>query len=194
MDFSQLSNLGLLLAVLFVALLESLAVIGLLVPGIAMLLALTLVAVDAGVPAWGWFLAGSVGAFAGDGVSFWLGQKAGPGVRHWAYFRRHPRVLAEGETFFLRYGVWSIMLGRFIGPLRPVVPLAAGALAMPAARFWLANALSSPAWGGVYLLGMYWLGEEFSQYLQPGPALMFLAGATLVAVAVSLVLRGRQSS
>jgi len=44
------SPLLLLLAVLLLALLESLVVVGLLIPGVALLLSLTLMAVEAGLP------------------------------------------------------------------------------------------------------------------------------------------------
>lgn len=193
MDFSHASQAVLLLSVALIAFAESLAVVGLLVPGIALLVSITIVAVDSGVSPWLWWAAGTLGAFSGDGLSFWLGQKAGPGIRRWRYFGRHPRVLADGEAFFLRYGVWSIVVGRFIGPLRPVVPLAAGALEMSPARFWIANLVSSPLWGAVYLAGMYWLGEEFMNYLSPGRMFLMLLLATVVALLVSLVARRRHS-
>jgi len=192
-SFEHLGLPGLTLAVFFVSFAESLAVVGLLVPGVALLMSLTILAVDAGVPPALWWGAGTVGAFLGDGVSFWLGQRSGPRVRNWRYFQRHPRLLSDGERFFYRFGIWSIMLGRFVGPIRPVIPLAAGALAMPARRFWLANLVSSPVWGAVYLLGMYWLGEAFMDYLSPGAMFGLLAGATAIAVVVSLLVRGRHS-
>ena len=60
------SPLALLLMVFLMAAVESLVVVGLLVPGIAGLVALTLAAASAGVgPGW-WWLAGALGAMAGD--------------------------------------------------------------------------------------------------------------------------------
>ena len=181
----EVSSTGLLVAVFIVAFAESLAVVGLLIPGVGLLLSLTLVAVSVQVSPWYWFLAGTLGAFCGDGISFWLGQKSGHTIRHWRFFQRHPRWLEDAKQFFHRYGIWSVALGRFIGPIRPVVPLIAGAMKMNPGVFWLANALSAPAWGGIYLLGMYWLGEEFVTLIN-GPRLVaLLIGVSIVALLVS---------
>jgi membrane protein DedA with SNARE-associated domain len=53
--------------------------------------------------------------------------------------------------------------GRFVGPLRAAVPLAAGACQMPQARFQLANWTSAPIWAAVTLApgawGIEWLRQ-----------------------------------
>jgi len=184
---------GLLLAaVFFVSFAESLAVVGLLVPGVAVLLGLTLAAAASGIPLWAWLVCGVVGAFCGDGLSYVLGQRAGPAVHRWRFFRHHPLWLERGEVFFQRWGAWSIIIGRFIGPVRPVVPLVAGAFNMPASRFWLANAVSAPAWGVAYLASMYWLGEEFADAFDLKTVLMLMTAATLIAVMVSFLFKGRR--
>jgi len=190
--FDQWGPALLVAAVFVISLAESLAVVGLLVPGVALLLSLTLAAVAAEVPLPLWLMAGTLGAFLGDGLSFWLGQRAGPRVHHWRFFQQHPQWLHDGERFFRRYGVWSIMVGRFIGPLRPVVPLVAGTFEMPGRHFWLANAVSSPAWATAYLAGMYWLGEEFLHAFDTKTLLLLLGGATLIAFGVAAVLRWYQ--
>jgi membrane protein DedA with SNARE-associated domain len=189
--FDGLSPIGLLLAVFMVSFAESLAVVGLLIPGVGLLLSLTLVAVSVQISPLHWFVAGTLGAFLGDGVSFWLGQKSGHTIRHWRFFQRHPHWLKNAQQFFYRYGVWSIALGRFIGPIRPVVPLVAGAMKMQPRIFWTANALSAPAWGCVYLLGMYWLGEEFLSVVDGPRLLAILVGASVVAVIVSWLAQRR---
>lgn len=186
-------GVGLLLAAVFaVALLESLAVVGLLVPGVGLLMALTLAATDASVPVALWVVSGAVGAFAGDGLSFWLGSKAGPAVHEWRIFRRHPEWINDGEHFFRRWGAWSIVIGRFIGPIRPVIPMVAGLLRMSPRTFWWANLLSAPAWACAYLGGMYWLGEAFIEHfgeLDLTSALGLLVIASIVAVLVSVLAR-----
>ncbi|MEE3190630.1 MAG: PA-phosphatase, partial [Pseudomonadota bacterium] len=58
----------LLLAVFSISMVESLAVVGLLVPGIGLLLALTLAAAAGDIPLWLWVACGTAGAFLGDGV------------------------------------------------------------------------------------------------------------------------------
>jgi membrane protein DedA with SNARE-associated domain len=91
-------------------------------------------------------LAGIVGAVLGDAISFWLGQKFGPQISDMWPFRHHPQRLESGIVFFERYGTASVFIGRFFGPLRAVIPLAAGILRMPTRRFYVANVLSAIIW------------------------------------------------
>ena len=52
---------------------------------------------------------------------------------------RYPEILPRGEAFVKDWGVPSIFIGRFFGPLRASVPLAAGIFEMPYWRFQIAN-------------------------------------------------------
>ena len=119
---------------------ESFVFFSLLFPGTAILIASGGL-IEAGIldplsPA----LAGILGAVLGDAISFWLGQKCGSNF--WP-FRRHPELLENGISFFKRYGTSSVLIGRLFGPLRAVIPLAAGMLHMPPSRFYVANVLSA---------------------------------------------------
>ena len=96
-------------------------------------------------------LAGIVGAVLGDAISFWLGQKFGPQISNMWPFRHHPQRLESGIVFFERYGTASVFIGRFFGPLRAVIPLAAGILHMPTRRFYVANVLSAIIWAPVLI-------------------------------------------
>ena len=51
-----------------------------------------------------------------------------------------------------RWGVPSIFIGRFFGPLRASVPLAAGIFEMPYWRFQFANFVSAFVWSAALLL------------------------------------------
>ena len=44
---------------------------------------------------------------------------------------KHPEILPRCEAFVRDWGVPSIFIGRFFGPLRASVPLAAGIFEMP---------------------------------------------------------------
>jgi membrane protein DedA with SNARE-associated domain len=109
-------------------------------------------------------IAGIVGAVLGDSVSFWFGQKFGPLLPKIWPFRGHPERLTHGISFFKRYGGSSIFIGRFFGPLRAVVPLAAGMMNMPPSRFYSANVLSAVVWVPALVLSgdllTRWLGQE----------------------------------
>lgn len=140
------------LIVLLVALTESLAVVGLVVPGAMMMFGAGALIAAGVMDFWSTLLLAVVGAALGDGLSYWLGRHYHQQLRQMWPFRRHPQMLARGEDFFLRHGGKSVIIARFLGPVRPVLPLVAGMLDMPARRFLLVNLLSAFAWAPAYLL------------------------------------------
>lgn len=131
---------------------ESLAIVGLFVPGVALMFGLgTLIALGT-LPFWstvGWAVAGAI---VGDGVSYWAGRHLKDRVPHLWPFSRRPRLLERGKRFFDRHGGKSIIFGRFVGPVRAVIPLIAGMLHMPPWRFTGFNFFSALVWAPLYLL------------------------------------------
>ena len=133
-------------AVFALAFAESLAFLSLFVPFTAMIVASgTLIGAGTLDP---WLILpwGTLGACLGDAVSYWIGRYFGRGVPRLWPFRNDPGLIDCGHRFFLRWGVLSVCLGRFFGPLRAVVPLVAGMMAMPQGRFQIANVASAIVW------------------------------------------------
>lgn len=125
---------------------ESLAVVGLLIPATAMMIAVGGL-IGAGVvnpfPVIGWAVAGAV---VGDWISYSIGRRIGPAAyRRWPLNRHRPMV-ARARLFFRRYGFLSIFAGRFLGPIRATIPLVAGVMEMDRRRFQLANITSALLW------------------------------------------------
>lgn len=135
-----------------VAFSESLALVGLIVPGALLMFAAGALIVTGALGFWSTFLWAVAGAVLGDGLSYWLGHHYRNRIGTFWPFRRHPELLARGEAFFHRHGGKSILLGRFIGPVRPVIPVVAGMLDMPPGRFYVTNVLSALGWAPAYLL------------------------------------------
>ncbi len=139
------------LAVFLAALSESLAVIGVVVPGVMMMFGAGALIATGDLRFWPTCLAAIAGAVAGDGLSYWLGFHYRGRIRGWWPFRPYPEHLERGIAFFARHGTKSIVIGRFFGPVRAVVPLVAGMMQMAPRRFVIANVASAAAWGPVYL-------------------------------------------
>ncbi|MGM0678652.1 MAG: DedA family protein, partial [Pseudomonadota bacterium] len=140
------------LLVFIIALSESLAFVGLIVPGIFFMVVFGAL-ITTGYMDYGWTVTAAIlGAIAGDGISYWLGQRYHKHLYNFWPFRNRPGLLERGEAFFHRHGGKSILLGRFVGPLRPVIPAIAGMLAMSRQRFILTNVGSALLWGPVVLL------------------------------------------
>ncbi|WP_303291472.1 bifunctional DedA family/phosphatase PAP2 family protein [Marinobacter sp. SS5-14b] len=183
----------LVLALAATAFIESLAIAGIIVPGVAMLFAFAALAGKSGMPlpealAWA-----GVGAVAGDVVSFAIGRTLQGRLGSVWPFSRYPRLIARGESFFLSHGGKSVIIGRFVGPIRPVIPLIAGALYMPWRRFLLFNLLSAAGWALVYILPGYMVGAALASGIKPPPhfyLILAISGAALVGVYL-IVLRIR---
>ena len=140
------------LFVFLVAFTESLAIVGLFMPGVVLMFAIgTLVALGT-IEFWPTFWLAVAGAIAGDGLSFWLGVHYKDQLRGFWPFNRYPALFEKGEKFFLRHGGKSILFGRFVGPVRPIVPATAGMLGMSGWKFVFVNVLSAFAWAPAYLL------------------------------------------
>jgi len=178
---------GLLLVIIFaVALCESLAVVGIGIPGVVLLGAAASLAGHQGIPIWLMLVAGTIGAFAGDNLSFWLGRTQRSHVSRWWPLNRHPGWLERGIEFFQRHGSLSVVVGRFIGPMRPFIPLVAGMLSMPTRRFIIVNLLSALVWAPVYLLPGYWLGRSWDELMELPPG----AERWLLTLSLSLLALG----
>jgi len=149
-------------AVFVMSLLESLAFVSLFVPATAVLTALGLLIGAGDLPFWTPFLAAVAGAILGDAVSYEIGRRYKKEVRLIWPFSRRPELFDAGERFFQKYGALGYFGGRFIGPLRAVIPLVCGMAAMPPLIFQLTNAASAVAWAAVYLGVGAWAGRFFS--------------------------------
>ncbi|WP_282041357.1 bifunctional DedA family/phosphatase PAP2 family protein [Halomonas alimentaria] len=161
----------LLLIIAGIAMLESLALVGVLVPGVLLITAAASMAGHQELALPATLFAAFLGAIVGDGASFVLGYTQRERVtRRWP-LSRHPEFLARGARFFQRYGVLSVFLGRFVGPVRPMVPLIAGMLRMSPRTFTWANLASAALWAPAYVLPGYLLGRTWEQLLEVPPAL-----------------------
>jgi membrane protein DedA with SNARE-associated domain len=131
---------------------ESLAFISLLIPAWGALVAIGALIGASGISFWPVWLAGALGAALGDWVSYWFGDRYKEQVAAMWPLSRYPDLLPRGEAFVRKWGVPSIFIGRFFGPLRASVPLAAGIFEMNYVQFQVANFVSALVWAATLLL------------------------------------------
>ncbi|MGB5472508.1 MAG: DedA family protein, partial [Gammaproteobacteria bacterium] len=140
-------------AVVFtVALMESLVVLGLLIPGAALLFGAGALVATGALPLYPILLWTTLGAALGDIISFLLGRHYHQRLRVVWPFRRYPVLVNRGVDFFVGHGGKGIFMARFIGPLRPIVPAIAGMMSMSTARFLAIDSLACVLWAPVYIL------------------------------------------
>lgn len=126
-----------------------------------------------------------IGAILGDGISFFIGRRYGTRILRHRRLRRYRRQFALTRLYCQRFGVASVYVGRFIGPLRAFVPAVLGTLRMPVRRFQTANVLSAIVWVFGALAPGYLTAkglERFDILDQVHP--LALAGITVVVVGV----------
>lgn len=125
---------------------ESLALVSFFIPATVLLLGIGALIEASGLHFWPIWLAAALGASLGDSLSYWLGFHYQDRAKTLWPLSRRPDLVARAEDFFTRFGVWGVAIGRFFGPMRAVVPLLAGIMAMRQIPFQLANVGSALVW------------------------------------------------
>ncbi|HWR81179.1 MAG TPA: bifunctional DedA family/phosphatase PAP2 family protein [Pseudomonas sp.] len=181
------------LAILLIAFLECLAVAGLLIPGTFTLFALAVLAGSGVLELWQTLLLAYVGGVAGDLLSYQFGRHQHRNISQLPYLRDHPQWLLAAEQYFQRYGAVSLLVGRFIGPLRPLLPMVAGMVEMPFVRFLVVSLLASAGWSVAYLMPGWAAGAALRlplpEHFWPQAALVASGIALLLVAAVQGSLR-----
>ncbi len=175
------------LAVFLISAAESIAIIGTIVPGTVMMTAIGTLAGAGVLPLWSTIFWAMLGAVVGDSVSYWIGYYFKDRLHYIWPFRTHPNLLATGERFVHKHGGKSVFIGRFVGPVRALVPLVAGMLGMQPLRFTIANVLSAIGWAPAYMLPGIALGAA-SLELPPDIAVHAILMLLLVGLFIILCL------
>jgi undecaprenyl-diphosphatase len=141
--------------VFLLALLETAAFAGLAVPGETAVVLGGVVAFQGRIPVAAMCAAAALGAVLGDSVGFYFGRRLGTKVLDGRIGKLLGRDRVLGTMTRIKAGgIKAVVLGRFVGVLRAVMPFAAGASGMSYARFLVASVLGGTAWGvGFTLLG-----------------------------------------
>jgi membrane protein DedA with SNARE-associated domain len=142
------------------AVVEAVAVLGILVPGTPILMAVAAAAAMAGMPMTPILVVSIVGCIIGDGVSFWLGHRYSGRLRTAWPLATRPWLMQRAEAFFRRYGTMSVALCRFVPVLRSTVPLVAGMAGMRKQRFVIANVASAFIWAPAHVLPAQFAGRS----------------------------------
>lgn len=140
------------LTLFLAALLEAVPVAGSVVPGSTIILALSAL-IPGGELQLQWVLLAAVlGAVLGDGSAYWLGFRRQREILNTWPLANYPRVIAESESFFRRFGTWAVFFARFVPPIRAFVPVTAGALGMRPSRFYPVNIPAILVWAPAHVL------------------------------------------
>ena len=140
------------LTLFFAALLEAVPVAGSVIPGSTIILALSALVPGGELRLAPVLAAAAAGAVLGDGVAFWTGHRRQREILSAWPMTRFPRVVAQSEAFFHRWGTLAVLFARFVPPIRAFVPITAGALGMPPQRFYAVNIPAILLWALAHVL------------------------------------------
>ncbi len=188
------------LTIFLAALLEAVPVIGSVVPGSTLILALSALIPGGELGIAGVFAAAIAGAALGDGTAFWIGHRSQREILSAWPMSRYPNVVAQSEAFFHRWGALAVFFARFVAPIRAFVPITAGALGMSPPRFYAINIAAILLWAPAHILpgvlavsaldqagGLAGLEGTAKHYWMP----LVLGGALIVALVIWIIRRRR---
>ena len=140
------------LTLFLAALLEAVPVVGSVIPGSTIILALSAL-VPGGELKLQWvLLAAAIGAVLGDGSAYWIGHRQQREILNTWPLTNYPRVVEQSESFFHRFGSWAVFFARFVPPIRAFVPVTAGALGVAPAKFYAVNIPAILVWAPAHVL------------------------------------------
>ncbi|MCB1921474.1 MAG: LssY C-terminal domain-containing protein [Candidatus Competibacteraceae bacterium] len=140
------------LVIFVTAMMESLTIIGVIIPGALVMFSLGALIGLGHLEFWTAYWWSTGGAIVGDAISFWMGRVFHQGIRQVWPFTKHPGMIARSEEFFRTHGGKSVLFGRFFGPVRGTIPTVAGMMDMTWRHFMVANVISAILWAPAYLI------------------------------------------
>ena len=148
-----------------VAYLESLPVVGLLVPGSTLILFSGFLSLHGKGDILSIVAVATLGAILGDLTSYFLGARNGQILLQSRPLQKRRKLVRKAEIFFSRHGGKSIFFARFTGPIRGLIPFIAGCARMRPGPLTVYVLISGPLWGlsypGIgYLAGASWQNVE----------------------------------
>lgn len=172
-----------LLMTFLISFTESLAIIGSIIPGSVTMTAIGILAGSGVMSIPLTFIAAAAGAVAGDSASYFLGYIYSNRLPDMWPFSRYPSWLKYGKDYFAQHGGKSVIVGRFIGPLRSIIPVIAGVMRMKQLHFLFANIISAIGWSIVYVTPGVLIGTASSELSAESATRLFIGILIILVVA-----------
>jgi membrane-associated protein len=102
-----------------------------------------------------------IGAHLGDMSSFLCGKTIGPQLLTSKVFAKRKKTISRAQKFLDKTGPFTVLFGRFIPALRPVVPFLLGISDLKLVRFYIADVIACLCWGAALGFLVTSLGSIF---------------------------------
>lgn len=150
-------------AVTAMVFLEAAAFVGLVIPGETALMVGGVLASRGNISIAVLAVLAAVAAVTGDSVGYWAGHRFGPAIERSGLGRRVGESRwQQAYKYVQRKGTWAVVLGRWVGVMRALVPATAGMVGMPYRRFLVANVAGGLGWVAVVLSLAYTAGGSIA--------------------------------
>lgn len=177
-----------LLATFIISFSESLAFIGTIIPGTVTMTAVGILAGSGVMRIDFTLIAAILGAIAGDSASYFIGRVFSDKLPAMWPFSRYPHWLNYAKEYFEHHGGKSVLIGRFTGPLRSVIPIIAGMMGMNRWHFLIANVTSAIGWSLLYIVPGILIGTASSELSPEMASKLFIVVLVLLAIIWALTL------
>ena len=88
-----------------------------------------------------------LGAHSGDLCGFFFGKTVGPSLLATKFFVKRKKIIVKAQNFLDKMGPYTVIFGRFVPAVRPIVPFLLGISDLKAVRFYIADLIACIAWG-----------------------------------------------
>jgi membrane-associated protein len=171
-------------AVVFLAaLLEAIPVVGSFVPGTTVIVAISALVGSGRLDLASILICATAGAVLGDGAAYWFGHRMKGRLRGLWPLSTSPHLVAQSEEFFRRHGTLAVFFARFVAPIRAFVPMTAGAIGMPARRFFAVNIPAVALWAAAHVLSSALAGSVLGDWGERAEPYVLTAMAVVAVIA-----------
>ena len=170
----------------FAAFVESFAVIGIFIPGVVLLAIISGMAASADMHIASVLIIVYSASCIADISSYLIGMRLNKRIDSIWPFKTNPGWLMKGKEFFKTYGILGVFIGRFIGPVRPVMPITAGSMGMKFKHFLGVDLFSGLIWAPMYSLPGYFAGKVVFENTS---SMYLLLGLSIVLILVVLIFK-----
>ena len=170
----------------FAAFVESFAVIGIFIPGVVLLAIISGMAASADMHIASVLIIVYSASCIADISSYLIGMRLNKRIDSIWPFKTNPGWLMKGKEFFKTYGILGVFIGRFIGPVRPVMPITAGSMGMKFKHFLAVDLFSGLIWAPMYSLPGYFAGKVVFENMD---SMYLLLGLSIVLILVVLIFK-----
>lgn len=139
-----------LILTFIITFLESLAIIGLTLPGLVLMTPIGTLIGHGKLSFYSAWIVSIIGCSLGDYLSYYIGWKFNKIIHKIQIFKKNINLFNRIKNTLNNYSMVTILFGKFFGPTRPLIPMMGGMLKIPIKKFFLPSLLGCIIWPVLY--------------------------------------------